>query len=156
MFIIFALTALAALSWMLFHLATLALPLVVGISAAMLAYGSGAGLLGAGVVGFILGVITLSAGQFLFATVRSPVVRAVTVALFAAPASIVGFSVVHRIMIAGGSTAAWAIVLGVIGAAVTGGVAVMKVSALAPADPGGASGLVEARSRAAIGVSSGR
>ena len=51
MFIIFALTALGALCWLLFHLAALALPLVAGISAAMLAYQSGAGLFGAGIVG---------------------------------------------------------------------------------------------------------
>lgn len=139
MFIIFALTALGALCWLLFHLAALALPLVAGISAAMLAYEAGAGLLGAGVVGFVVGVVTLSAGQFLFATMRSPTLRFLTVMLFAAPAAVVGFSVVHRIMVAGDSTEVWAVLLGVIGATVTGGVAIAKVSALAPNSPGLAS-----------------
>ena len=139
MFIIFALTALGALCWLLFHLATLALPLVAGISAAMLAYESGAGLLGAGVVGFLVGVATLSVGQFLFATMRSPTLRVLTAMLFATPAAVVGFSVVHRIMVAGDSNEVWAVILGVIGAAVTGGVAIAKVSALAPNSPSGAS-----------------
>lgn len=136
MFIIFALIALGALCWLLFHLAALALPLVAGISAAMLAYESGAGLLGAGAVGFLAGVVTLSAGQFLFATMRSPMLRFLTAMLFAAPAAVVGFSVVHRIMVAGDSTEVWAVILGVIGASVTGGVAIAKVSALAPNSPG--------------------
>ena len=136
MFIIFALTALAALCWLLFHLATLALPLAVGISAAMLAHQSGAGMLGAGLVGFLVGVVTLSAGQFLFASMRSPALRAVIVALFAAPAAVVGYSVVHRIVSAGDATDAWSIAFGVVGALITGGVAVAKVSALTPDDPG--------------------
>lgn len=139
MFIIFALTAMGALCWLLFHLAALALPLVAGISAAMFAYESGAGLLGAGVVGFLVGVVTLSMGQFLFATMRSPALRFLTAMLFAAPAAMVGFSVVHRIMVAGDSTEVWAVILGVIGATVTGGVAIAKVSALAPNSLGGAS-----------------
>lgn len=154
MFIIFALTALAALCWLLFHLAALALPLAVGIAAAMLAYDTGAGLVGAGVVGFIVGVVTLSASQFLFSWMRSPALRALTAALFATPAAIVGYSVVHRIAGAGDASGTWAIVIGVIGAAVTGGVAVAKVSALAPGDPGGAS-RPEPPSSTAIGAPSG-
>lgn len=132
MLIIFALTALATLGWLLFHLATLALPLAAGIFAAMLAYQSGAGLLGAGTVGFIASVVTLSAGQFLFAATRSPMLRATTAIVFAAPAAVVGFNIAHGIMVAGEASAAWAVVFGVIGGAVTGGVALAKLSALAP------------------------
>lgn len=138
MFIIFAVTALAALCWLLFHLAALALPVVAGISAAMLAYESGAGLLGAGIVGFLVSVVILSVGQVMFSHARSPVLRAITAALFAAPAAVVGFSVAHRIMLAGDAADPWAVVFGVIGAAVTGGVAIAKVSALVPDGPGGA------------------
>ena len=155
MFIIFAMTALAALCWLLFHLATLALPLAVGISAAMFAYSSGAGLTGAGVVGFMVGVITLAAGRFLVSSTRSTALKAATAAVFAAPAAIVGYSVVHRIMVAGDATPTWAILLGVLGAAVTGGAAIAKVSALGPGHPGGAS-LPASTSRAAIGAPSGR
>lgn len=155
MFIIFAVTALAALCWLLFHLATLALPLAVGISAATLAYSSGAGLTGAGVVGFMVGVITLAAGRFLVSSTRSTALRAATAAVFAAPAAIVGYSVVHRIMVAGDATPIWAIVLGVLGAAVTGGAAIAKVSALGPGQPGEVS-LEASTSRAAIGATSGR
>ena len=155
MFIIFAVTALAALCWLLFHLATLALPLAVGISAATLAYSSGAGLTGAGVVGFLVGVITLAAGQILVSSTRSPALRAATAAGFAAPAALVGYSVVHRIMVASDATPIWAIVLGVLGAAVTGGAAIAKVSALGSGHPGGAS-LPASTSRATIGAPSGR
>lgn len=155
MFIIFAVTALAVLCWLLFHLATLAFPLAIGISAATLAYSSGAGLTGAGVVGFMVGVITLAAGRFLVSSTRSTALKAATAAVFAAPAAIVGYSVVHRIMVAGDATPTWAILLGVLGAAVTGGAAIAKVSALGPGHPGGAS-LPASTSRAAIGAPSGR
>ena len=139
MFIIFALTALAALCWMLFHLATLALPLAVGIAAAVLAHDTGAGFIGAGVVGFLAGVVTLSVGQVLFSASRSPALRALTAALFAAPAALVGYSVVHRIVLAGDAAPIWAIILGSVGAAITGVVAIVKVSALTPDGPGRAS-----------------
>ena len=155
MFIIFAVTALAVLCWLLFHLATLALPLAIGISAAMLAHSSGAGLTGAGVIGFMVGVFTLAAGRFLVSSTRSTALRAATAAVFAAPAAIVGYRIVHRIMVAGDATPTWAIVLGVLGAAVTGGAAIAKVSALGPGHPGGAS-LPASTSRAAIGAPSGR
>ena len=155
MFIIFAVTALAVLCWLLFHLATLALPLAVGISAATLAYSSGAGLTGAGVVGFMVGVVTLAAGQFLVSATRSPALRAATATVFAAPATIVGYSVVHRIMVACNATPTWAIILSVLGAAVTGGAAIVRVSVPAPGGSGGAS-LPGSASRAAIGASSGR
>jgi hypothetical protein len=156
MFIIFALTALGALCWLLFHLAALALPLIAGISVAMLAYEAGAGLPGAGIVGFLVGVVTLSAGQFLFATMRSPTLRFLTAVLFAAPAAVIGFSVVHRVMVAGDSTEVWAVILGVIGATVTGCVAIAKVSALAPISPGGASLPGSEASRATPGTPSRR
>ncbi len=155
MFIIFALAALAALCWLLFHLATLTLPLAVGIAAAMLAHESGAGLLGAGLVGFLVGVVTLSAGQFLFASMRSPVLKTIIAALFAAPAAVVGYSVVHRIMSAGDATDAWSIVFGVVGALITGAVAVAKVSALTPDDPSRAP-LPASTSQPAIGAQRGR
>ena len=155
MFIIFAVTALSALCWLLFHLATLALPLAVGISAAMLAYSSGAGLTGAGVVGFMVGVVTLAAGQFLVSATSSPALRVATAAVFAAPAAIVGYSVVHRIMVASDATPTWAIVFGVLGAAITGGAAIAKVSVLAPGGLGGAS-LPASTSRAAISAPNGR
>lgn len=156
MLIIFALTALATLCWLLFHLATLALPLVAGICAANLAYHSGAGLLGAGAVGFITGVVTLSAGQLLFAVTRSPMLRAATAVLFAAPAAVVGFSIAHGIMVAGEASAAWAVVFGVIGGAVTGGIALARLSAHAPNAPSGASLPAENLPRSAMGAATGR
>ena len=156
MLIIFALTALATLCWLLFHLATLALPVVAGIFAAMLAYQSGAGLLGAGAVGFITGVVTLSAGQFVFAATRSPMLRAITSLVFAAPAAVVGFSIAHGIMVAGNASAAWAVALGVVGAAVTGGVALAKLSALAPDGADQASPSAEKSPRSTMGVATGR
>lgn len=119
-----------------FHLATLALPLVAGIAAAANAHQSGAGLLGAGAVGLIAGAMKLATGQFLLATIRSTAARMIMVLLFAAPAAIAGFSVVHGITVAGGTNAVWATILSAAGGLVTTIVAVAKLSAPDPSDPG--------------------
>ena len=62
------------LCWLLFTLAVYALPLFAGMMAGLAAYHSGAGL-GALVVGFAAGAVTLVAGQAAFAAVKSPVLR---------------------------------------------------------------------------------
>lgn len=153
MLIIFALTALATLCCLLFHLATLALPLIAGIAAAAFAHQSGAGLLGAGAVGLIAGATTLATGQFLFATTRATAARATIVLLFAAPAAIAGFSVVHGILVAGGANAVWATALSVAGGSVSAVVAVARLSDLDPRDPGGPS-RTASRAEAAVGAPS--
>ena len=78
------------LCWLLFTLAVYALPLFAGMMAGLAAYHSGAGL-GALVVGFAAGAVTLVAGQAAFAAVKSPVLRVVIAILFAAPAAIAGY-----------------------------------------------------------------
>ena len=78
------------LCWLLFTLAVYALPLFAGMTAGLAAYHSGAGL-GALVVGFAAGAVTLVAGQAAFAAVKSPVLRVVIAILFAAPAAIAGY-----------------------------------------------------------------
>ena len=61
------------LCWLLFTLAVYALPFFAGMTAGLAAYHSGAGVLGALVVGFAAGAVTLVAGQAAFAAVKSPV-----------------------------------------------------------------------------------
>ena len=122
--------------WLLFNLAIYALPFFAGLSAGLFAYNSGAGPLGALFVGLTAGVITLVVGQFLFAVVRSPVLRTVIAAAFAAPAAVAGYDIVHGLSGIGGTAETWRHVFGVVGALAIGGVAWVKMGALHPGGPG--------------------
>jgi len=89
--IILTFVALAYLCWLLFALAVYALPFFAGLSAGLAAYHSGAGPIGAIIVGVVAGAVTLLLGQVAFATVRSPLVRDTIALLFAAPAALAGY-----------------------------------------------------------------
>jgi hypothetical protein len=77
--------------WLLFTLAVYALPFFVAMTAGLAALHSGAGFVGAILVGVVVGVVTLAAGQLSFAIVRSPVIRAAIALLFAVPAAVAGY-----------------------------------------------------------------
>lgn len=74
--------------WLIFTLAIYALPFFVGLSAGMAAFHSGAGVIGALIVGIVAGALTLGIGQIAFAVVRPLFLRAVIAAAFAVPAAI--------------------------------------------------------------------
>ena len=77
--------------WLLFTLAVYALPFFVAMTAGFAALHSGAGVIGAIVVGIVVGIVTLAAGQLSFAIVRLPVIRAAIALLFAVPAAVAGY-----------------------------------------------------------------
>jgi hypothetical protein len=80
--------------WLIFTLAVYALPFVVGLSAGMAAFHSGAGVPGALLVGVVTGALTLGIGQVAFAFVRPIALRAVIATAFAVPAAIAGYHTV--------------------------------------------------------------
>ncbi len=63
--------------WLIFALAVYALPFFVAVNAGMMAFHSGAGMLGAPLVGIAAGAVTLAIGQTAFAMTRSLILRAV-------------------------------------------------------------------------------
>jgi hypothetical protein len=79
--------------WTLFALAIHALPFFVGTTAGIDGYQTGAGPLGAIVVGFVASGFTLVVGQYVFAAARSPIVGLVVGLLFAVPAARAGYDV---------------------------------------------------------------
>ncbi len=105
------------LCWLLFALASLALPLFVAVVAGQAAWHGGAGLFGAFAVGVIAGGATLFVGQFLLATLRGTGSRLAVALLFAAPAAVAGFSAARGIAGVGGAGPAWQVLLGLIGGA---------------------------------------
>ncbi len=114
--------------WLLYTLATLALPMFAAVSVGLWAHAQGAGVLGALVVGMIVGVLTLLAGQLLFALLRSPLQRLAIGLLFAVPAAFAGYHAVHGVAGIGIESEPWRAALGMVGALFIGGSAWLRVA----------------------------
>jgi len=80
-----------------YALATYALPVMIAMTAARFAYTSGAGPIAAGLVGFFAGVASFGLLVCLFVTLRSPILRLAVALLFAIPAAIAGYALVHGV-----------------------------------------------------------
>ena len=68
--ILVAMAAIGFMCWLLFNLAVFALPFFIGVNAGIWAYGTGAGWLGAVLVGLLAAGLTLAAAQGLLILVR--------------------------------------------------------------------------------------
>jgi len=123
------------LCWLLFSLASLALPLFVGVIAGHAAHAAGAGFVGALLTGIAAGAGTLFCGQLLFATLHGTMSRTALVMLFAAPAAAAGYSAGHGVAaIAGVSTLAQ-IVFGAIAATCVTAAAIARLTVAVPSLP---------------------
>ena len=144
--------------WLIFTLAVYALPFFVGLTAGMAAFHSGAGVLGALLVGIVTGAVTPVIGQIAFAVVRPPVLRAVIAASFAIPAAIAGYHAVLGLSKIGVPSLVWREVFAWIGALFIGGTVLGADDRIRGAPPVGAerslTELLSARShwRDAIGL----
>lgn len=109
--ILISLVAIGAFCWLLFTLATFALPAFIGFSLAVWAYHTGAGILGALIVGLVGAVLTLALGQFLLIAVRPTWARLLIVLVFVAPAALAGFHATHGIVKYAMPSEAWQFIL---------------------------------------------
>ena len=139
MMIVSLIAVVGTLCWLVFTFAVYAVPAFVALSAAMFAYQTGAGLLGAVVVGLLAGAATLVVGQRLIGATRSPPLGFLLTSLFAAPASVAGYHAVHGIMAMSPPAPGWHQLLSVAGGLLVGLVAWKRMTVLAEADAGGAS-----------------
>ena len=80
-----------------YNLAVYALPFFVGLAAAQFAYETGAGLIGAGLVGLFSAGAAFGVLAGLFETIRSPVIHLIVALIFAAPAAVAGYALVHGV-----------------------------------------------------------
>lgn len=128
--LIFCILGVGFLCWLLFTLAVYALPCFVGVTAAIAAFHTGAGVIGAIPVGFVASAVTLVVGQVAFAGVSSPLLRAVIALLFAAPAAIAGYHATLGLARIGVPSAIWQEVFAFVGAACVGGTAFIRIAAL--------------------------
>lgn len=70
---------------------------MLGVEAARFAYATGSGLIGAGLVGLVAGAAAHGLLVFAFASLRSPVLRLIVALVFAAPAAVAGYALVHGV-----------------------------------------------------------
>lgn len=102
--------------WLLFALATFALPFFVGLTVGMWALDTGAGALGGIIVGVAAGGATFGVGQFALAFAPRTWLRLLIIVLFVAPATVAGYSATHGIAQIAMPSAAWQMIFSVIGA----------------------------------------
>lgn len=96
--VMFMSVALVALLCVLaYNLAVYALPFFVGLAAAQFTYETGSGLIGAGLVGLLSAGAAFGILAGLFETIRSPVIRLIVALIFAAPAAVAGYALVHGV-----------------------------------------------------------
>jgi uncharacterized membrane protein YeaQ/YmgE (transglycosylase-associated protein family) len=135
--ILISIAAIGLFCWLLFTLATFALPLFAGIAAGTWVYHTGAGWLGAIVVGLIGAALTLGIGQFLLIVAQPLWARLLIALVFVAPAAIAGYHATHGIVKHTMPSEAWQIVFSIVGAVAVGATAFMRVAAMAAAVPSG-------------------
>jgi hypothetical protein len=132
--IVFGFVGLGYLCWLLFDLIVYALPVIVGINAGMAAYHSGAGEIGAFIVGFVAGVLTFVAGQIAVETSRSVVIRTAIALLFVVPAAMAGYFATLDLARLGVPAVAWQQAFALFGAVAVGATAWVRVTHPIPPD----------------------
>lgn len=133
--ILISIGAIGFLCWLLFTLAVFALPFFAGVTAATWAYGTGAGWIGAGIVGILAAGLTFGLGQLLLVTVRPAWARLLIAAAFVAPAVIAGFHATHGIVKHTMPSETWQLVFSIIGAVAVGIVAFVRITGTAASGP---------------------
>jgi hypothetical protein len=118
--------------WLLFTLAVYALPFFAGVTAALAAYHSGSGVIGAIIVAVLAGAATLAIGQIAFATVRSPLLRTAIGLLYAVPATIAGYHATLGLAHIGVPAESWREAFAVVGAILIGGTAWVRMTLFIP------------------------
>ncbi|KAF0096525.1 MAG: hypothetical protein FD144_5842 [Rhodospirillaceae bacterium] len=121
---------------LLFTLAIYALPFLAGLTAGLAAFHSGAGVIGALIVGFLTGGATLALGQIAFATIRTPLIRAIIGLLYAVPATVAGYQVSFALAGIAMSTGGWQTAFAVGGTVLSGFTAFSRMALFVPASDG--------------------
>ncbi|MBF2717708.1 hypothetical protein [Agrobacterium vitis] len=109
--------AMCALAYML---ATYAVPFFFAVMTTRFAFATGAGYIGAGIVGLFAGAASYGFLAYLYATLRSPGLRLAIALIFAVPAAIAGFALVHGFAREAVPSEVWRKIFSLIGGAFVG------------------------------------
>ena len=125
--IVLSLFGLGALCALLFRLTAYALPVYAAVATGLYAHNSGAGPLSAIGLAILAGTAVLTLGQLAF-SVRALPIRIVAALLFAIPAAVAGYSVVHGLSGVGVASETWRQIFGAFGAAIAGSTALARLA----------------------------
>ena len=123
----------AGLCVLAYTLAVYALPVMLGVTAAQFAYHTGAGFLGAGLVGFVAAVAAFGVLTLLFGTLRSPILRLIVALVFATPAAVAGYALVHGVTKEAVPSEIWRQIFCIVGGGFVGVSALLRLAT--PAAP---------------------
>jgi hypothetical protein len=124
--------AIALMCWLLFTLAVFTLPAFVGVTAGVWAHQTGAGVIGAAIVGVLAAGATLGAGQLLLSFARPMWLKLLVTIAFITPAAIAGFHATHGIVKHTMPSNAWQLAFSVVGAIAIGATTFVRMTAYAP------------------------
>ncbi len=133
--ILLSIAAIGFFCWLLFTLAVFALPFFAGVTVGTWAYQSGAGWLGAVLVGMVGAGLTLGVGQILLGIVCPLWARLLIALAFVAPAAIAGYHATHGIVKHTMPSETWQLVFSVVGAVAVGITAFARVAGMAATGP---------------------
>ena len=134
--IVLGVFGLGFICWLLFTLAVYALPFLAGLSVGLAAFHSGAGLIGALVVGFLVGVTILVLGQIVLTTVRTPLIRLIIGLVYALPATVAGYQLCFTLTGISGPAGGWQQAFAVAGAIIVGVTAFARMALVIPPSAG--------------------
>jgi hypothetical protein len=129
--------------WAIFALAVYALPFFVAVSIGMIAFHSGAGVVGALLIGLTSGALTLAVAQVAVAVSRVRTLRIAIAAAFAVPAAIAGYHVMFALSQIGVPSLAWREAFAYLGAVCIGGTAWTRLTVFAESRPLESAGVAE-------------
>jgi hypothetical protein len=101
---------------------------MLGFAAARFAYHTGSGLIGASFIGVVAAAAAFGVFSFMFATLRSPILRLIVAMIFAAPAALAGYALVHGVTHDAISSAIWRQIFCFVGGAIVGVSALMRLA----------------------------
>lgn len=111
-----------------YTLAVYALPFMLGLTTAQFAYQTGSGLIGAGLVGLVAASVAFSILALLFDTLRSPILRLIVALMFAAPAAVAGYALVHGVTKESVPSEIWRQIFCIVGGGFVGVTALMRLA----------------------------
>ena len=118
-----------------YRLAVYALPVMLGFAIARITYQTGAGMIGASIIGFIAGAVAYALLSVLFVSLRSPAARIAVGLVFALPAAGAGYALVSGISTNAIPSELWRLMFCVLGGLLVGAAAFTRLSVPATRRP---------------------
>jgi hypothetical protein len=111
-----------------YRLAVYALPVMLRFEIARIAYPTGAGMIGASLIGFIAGALAYGLLSILYVSVRSPAARIVVGLIFALPAAGAGYALLSGISANAIPSELWRLMFCALGGFLVGAAAFTRLS----------------------------